>query len=189
LSLNQLRTQLVYIARHGKAKWKFRLMSASKSLALSLIASLLSTILASAQALHDYRVGPQSNGSFVVPTNQTVSPAGRQITFNGRPLAISINPSQKTAAVLNTGSGQSNLPTSPIVIVDLLAGSVKQEFNPGNNHASYDGVIYSGLSLSPTFLATAPWLLTLKSSFIPMLGLLITEGWPFRPIRKRFTLS
>lgn len=118
-------------------------MSASKSLALSLIASLLSTILASAQALHDYRVGPQSNGSFVVPTNQTVSPAGRQISFNGRPLAISINPSQKTAAVLNTGSGQSNLPTSPIVIVDLLAGSVKQEFNPGNNHASYDGVIYS----------------------------------------------
>ncbi len=118
-------------------------MSNSKSLTLYFVASVLSTALASGQALPDYHVGPQTNGSFVVPTNQIVSPAGRQISFNGRPLAVAVNPNQKTAAVLNTGSEQSNLPTAPVVIVDLMAGKVIQEFNPGDNHASYDGVIYS----------------------------------------------
>ena len=143
MSLNQLRTQLVYIARHGKAKWKFRLMSASKSLALSLIASLLSTILASAQALHDYRVGPQTKWKLRRPNQPDRLTCWKANQFQWA-AACNLHQSQpKTAAVLNTGSGQSNLPTSPIVIVDLLAGSVKQEFNPGNNHASYDGVIYS----------------------------------------------
>ncbi|MGA7410302.1 MAG: bifunctional YncE family protein/alkaline phosphatase family protein [Bryobacteraceae bacterium] len=118
-------------------------MSNSKSPTLYLAASLISATIVSAQALHDYRVGPQADGSFVVPTNQIVTPAGRQISFNGRPLAVAVNPNRNTAAVLNTGSGESTLPTSPVVIVDLVAGNVKQEFNPGNNHASYDGVIYS----------------------------------------------
>jgi YVTN family beta-propeller protein len=125
------------------AKLKFRPMCNSKPLTLYLIAALLSTALVSAQASHDYRVGPQTNGSFVVPTNQIVSPAGVQISFNGRPLAVALNPNQKTAAVLNTGSGQSNLPTSPIVILDLINGNVKQELNPGSSNASYDGVMYS----------------------------------------------
>src|SRR5271170_5132782 len=110
-------------------------MSNSKRLTICLIASLASTTCLRAQALHDFQVGPQTNGSFVVPTNQIVTPAGKQISFSGRPLAVAVNPSQNTAAVLNGGSGQSNLPTSPIVIVDLITGSVKQEFNPGTSNA------------------------------------------------------
>lgn len=72
-----------------------------------------------------YRVGPQADGSAVVPTNQRVTPAGTQVTFSGRPLAIAVRPDQKTAAVLNTGSGQSNVATSPIIIVDLASGMVR----------------------------------------------------------------
>jgi YVTN family beta-propeller protein len=90
-----------------------------------------------------FRVGPQADGSIVVPTNQRVTPAGTQVTFTGRPLAIAVRPDQKTAAILNTGSGQSNFATSPIIIVDLASGTVKQQFSPGTANASYDGVLYS----------------------------------------------
>jgi YVTN family beta-propeller protein len=120
-----------------------RFVSNSKHLAIYLVAFLYLTRCVHAQALQGYVVGPQTNGSFVVPTNQIVTPAGTQISFSGRPLAVAVHPSQNTAAVLNTGSGESNVPTSPIVIVDLIAGSVKQEFNPGTSNGSYDGVIYS----------------------------------------------
>jgi YVTN family beta-propeller protein len=72
-----------------------------------------------------------------------VTPAGTQINFNGRPLAVAVRPDQKTAAVLNTGSGQSNFASQPIVIVDLATGAIKQQFSPGSANASYDGVIYS----------------------------------------------
>jgi YVTN family beta-propeller protein len=91
----------------------------------------------------DYRVGPQPDGSFVVPTNQVVTPAGAQVTFSGRPLAIAVRPDHRTAAILNTGSGQSNFATWPIIIVDLASGAIKQQFSPGSSNASYDGVIYS----------------------------------------------
>ena len=131
------------MALRWSAKCELGLRSNWRSLALFLVASSLSIALVRAQASHDYRVGPQTNGTFVVPTNQIVSPAGVQISFNGRPLAVAVNPSQNTVAVLNTGSGQSNLPTSPVVIVDLITGSIKQEFNPGSNNASYDGLVYS----------------------------------------------
>lgn len=90
-----------------------------------------------------YRVGPQADGSAVLPTNQIVTPAGTQVTFNGRPLAIAVRPDQKTAAILNTGSGQSNFATSPLIIVDLASGTVKQQFSPGTTNASYDGILYS----------------------------------------------
>jgi YVTN family beta-propeller protein len=115
-----------------------------KSLAGCVAASLFFTASVSAQALHDYQVGPQPDGSFVVPTNQVVTPAGTQINFNGRPLAIAVSPNQKTAAILNTGTGPDfNLLSEPIVVVDLYTGAVIQQFNPGARNASYDGVIYS----------------------------------------------
>jgi hypothetical protein len=84
------------------------------------------------QVTHDYQVGPQFDGSDVVPTDQIVIPAGAQVNFAGRPLAIAIRPHQHTAAVLNTKSGESNFPTSPITIVELDSGAVKQQFTPLN---------------------------------------------------------
>jgi len=118
-------------------------MSNLKSLAVYSAACLLFATCARAQAIGDNQVGLQTNGSFVVTTNQIVTPAGTQINFNGRPLAVAVNPNRNTAAVLNTGSGESNIATSPIVIVDLITGAVLQQFNPGTSNASYDGLIYS----------------------------------------------
>ena len=114
-----------------------------RSTAFCLIAALFIALSAVAQVRPTDQVGPQPDGRFVTPTNQVVTPAGVQVSFNGRPLAIAVRPDQKTAAILNTGSGQSNLSTSPIVIVDLATGTVKQQFSPGTSNASYDGVRYS----------------------------------------------
>ncbi len=109
---------------------------------LFLLTSLLCSKAVVAQVTSTYQVGPQPDGSVVVPTNQLVTPAGTQINFNGRPLAIAIRPDQKTAAVLNAGG--SNFTTSPVVIIDLTTGSIKQQFTPGTNtRAAYDGVLYS----------------------------------------------
>jgi YVTN family beta-propeller protein len=99
--------------------------------------SLLAQIPSNAQ------VGPLGDGSDLVPTNQIVTPAGTQVNFIGRPLAVAVRPDQKTAAVLNTGSGENNFTTAPIVIIDLATGAVIQQFTTSSASASYDGVIYS----------------------------------------------
>ena len=112
-------------------------------LALLLIALSIGALTYQFQERPDYRVGPLPGGGFVLPTNQIVTPAGTQVTFAGRPLALAVRPDNRTAAVLNTGSGQSNFTTQPVAIVDLTTGTLKQLFSPGTSNASYDGVIYA----------------------------------------------
>src|SRR2546421_813830 len=113
-----------------------------RTTAFYLSTALLIPLSAAAQEHPTYQVGPQADGSFVTPTNQLVTPAGTQVNFNGRPVAVAVRPDQKTAAVLVTGGGYP-LPTLPIVIVDLTTGTVKQQFNPGETNGAYDGVLYS----------------------------------------------
>src|ERR1043166_2831225 len=91
----------------------------------------------------DYRLGPQPDGSVSETTNQLGTPAEKRVNVAGRPLAVAVRPDQKPAAVLNTGGGQSNFATRPIVIVNLASGAIVQQFTPGSANASYDGLIYS----------------------------------------------
>ena len=114
-----------------------------RKILLIITASLFLAVSAIAQVTETYQVGPVSGGGFAVPTNQVVTPAGTQLNFIGRPLAIAIRPDHKTAAVLNTGSGENNFATPPIVIIDLTTNAMKQQFEPTNTSASYDGVLYS----------------------------------------------
>jgi len=46
-------------------------------------------------------VGPQPDGSILVPTNQLLRPAGFQIQFHGRPVDLTLSPNGKWMAVLN----------------------------------------------------------------------------------------
>jgi len=46
-------------------------------------------------------IGPQPDGSILVPTNQLLRPAGFQIQFHGRPVDLAISPNGKWMAVLN----------------------------------------------------------------------------------------
>ena len=112
-------------------------MSCIKNLAISTVAFLGLLPHGGAQNLPTYQVGPQPDGSVVVPTNQVVTPAGTQVTFDARPLAIAVRPDGKTAAALSVGG------KAPLFVLDLINGTVKQQFTTGDRSGSYDGVIYS----------------------------------------------
>lgn len=45
-------------------------------------------------------IGKQTNGTYLVPTGQTVAPAGVNLTFDGRPLDMTLRPDGKQLAVM-----------------------------------------------------------------------------------------
>lgn len=49
------------------------------------------------------RVGQLEGGRVVVPTNQVLSPLGRQVTYNGRPNDLALSPDGRWLAVLDFG--------------------------------------------------------------------------------------
>ena len=49
-------------------------------------------------------VGPQADGSILVPTNQLLRPAGFQMLFPGRPVDLALSPDGKWLAVLDRKS-------------------------------------------------------------------------------------
>ena len=55
----------------------------------------------SGQDISKAQVGLQKNGSIIVPTNQTLRPAGFQIILPGRPVDLALNPDEKFLAVKN----------------------------------------------------------------------------------------
>jgi len=115
-----------------------------------LLASLVSGALYS-PALHADQspvsptatVGRQKDGSVVLPDSQVIRPAGRQITFIGRPCIIAVRPDTKTAVVIN-GDGNTGFAAGPIVIIDLVKGTVLQQLRPFSGATvSLTGAVYS----------------------------------------------
>src|SRR4051812_31837853 len=89
------------------------------------------------------RVGRQADGSVVTSTGQVLTPAGKQVEFSGRPVAVAIHPNGNTAAFLAGTSLQGG--GSPLVtVVDLATAKVLQQFTPPDSTvASYAGLAYS----------------------------------------------
>ena len=57
---------------------------------------------ASISELYDRsRVGPLGDGRVIVPTNQILAPAGRQVIVSGRPTDVALSPDGRWLAVLN----------------------------------------------------------------------------------------
>src|SRR5437899_992321 len=67
------------------------------------------------------QVGVQSDGRIVVPTNQILNPAGRQITFPGRPVDLALTDDGKTLVVKNQRD---------LVFIDVATAKVKQTLTP-----------------------------------------------------------
>jgi YVTN family beta-propeller protein len=88
----------------------------------------------------DKKVGRQADGSVVTSTNQIVTPAGTQVEFAGRPVAVALSPDGVHAAVLN-GAAEGEVAT--ITVIDLSAGSVVQHYAGSDTSASFDGIAYS----------------------------------------------
>src|SRR5262245_66072131 len=62
-------------------------------------------------------VGLQSDGRVVVPTNQVLQPAGRQVLFPGRPVDLALIDEGRTLVVKNIKS---------LVFIDTATGKVRQ---------------------------------------------------------------
>src|SRR5437868_1354101 len=63
------------------------------------------------------KVGVQPDGRIVVPTNQVLKPAGKQVIFPGRPVDLALTPDGKTLVVKNMRS---------LVFIDVATATVQQ---------------------------------------------------------------
>lgn len=74
-------------------------------LTVLIISLLLAISSAAAQnKAKSIKVGPQPDGSFLVPTNQILRPAGFQVYFPGRPVDLALIPDKKLLVVKNRNS-------------------------------------------------------------------------------------
>ena len=78
-------------------------------------------------------VGPQPDGSILVPTNQLLRPAGFQILFPGRPVDLALSPDGKWLAVLNKNS---------LDLIRVLDRTIMQTL-PLKGGGSFNGVSFS----------------------------------------------
>lgn len=69
------------------------------------------------------RTGDSQDGRIVVPTNQVLSPAGRQVTFSDRPTDVALSPSGRWLAVLDRGH---------VAIIDPEAGEIVSRVSHGS---------------------------------------------------------
>ncbi len=78
-------------------------------------------------------VGPQPDGSILVPTNQLLRPSGFQILFPGRPVDLALSPDGKWLAVLNKNS---------LDLIRVLDRTIMQTL-PLKGGGSFKGVSFS----------------------------------------------
>src|SRR6516165_9049609 len=81
------------------------------------VAGCLFTYAALGDDVERLAVGVQKDGRIVVPTNQVLSPAGKQVTFPGRPVDLALADQGKTLVAKNMRS---------LVFIDVATAAVKQ---------------------------------------------------------------
>src|SRR5262245_36129615 len=78
------------------------------------------------------RTGDSENGKIVVPTNQVLSPAGRQVAFSGRPTDVGLSSDGRGLAVLERGN---------VMILDPVRGEVVSKATHANG--SFGGIVFA----------------------------------------------
>src|SRR3954471_12547114 len=82
------------------------------------------------------KVGLQPDGRIVVPTNQILQPAGRQVTFPGRPVDLLLIDDGKTLVAKNM---------KDLVFIDPTTGAIKQTLPMSASKALTGGFSAVGL--------------------------------------------
>jgi YVTN family beta-propeller protein len=77
------------------------------------------------------QVGPQEDGRIVVPTNQVLTPAGRQVIVGGRPTDVALSPDGRWLAVLNLREVQ---------MINVESGEIVSE--APNRSESFKGIAF-----------------------------------------------
>ncbi len=75
------------------------------------------SLVASADERDQLKVGLQPDGRIVVPTNQILQPAGKQVTFPGRPVDLLLIDAGRTLVAKNMKN---------LVFIDVATGGIKQ---------------------------------------------------------------
>ncbi|HLJ11270.1 MAG TPA: bifunctional YncE family protein/alkaline phosphatase family protein [Planctomycetaceae bacterium] len=104
---------------------------------------LVSPIESAARAEAE-RVGPTADGRIIVPTNQVLSPAGRQVAFPGRPNDLALSPDGTVIAVLNRNE---------VLSIDVDSGKVIGKVPVGA--ASFKGILFTPDG-KQVFVSTGP---------------------------------
>src|SRR5262245_26439063 len=84
---------------------------------LAILVSLALPLTVSADERDQLKVGVQPDGRIVVPTNQILQPAGRQVTFPGRPVDLILLDEGRTLVAKNMRN---------LVFIDAATGIIKQ---------------------------------------------------------------
>jgi YVTN family beta-propeller protein len=80
-------------------------------------------------------VGPQGNGTYLVTTSQIIDPAGKTLTFPGRPVDLALNPEGTILAVKNI---------QDIVFFDVINQTIKQVLTlPEGASNTFTGILWS----------------------------------------------
>ncbi len=96
---------------------------------------LLPLSLLHAQSYLGHRqVGPQPDGSLLVPSNQLLRPAGFQISLPGRPVDLALSPDEKYLAVKNRKS---------LDLIRVNDRVIMQTLPYGRSGASFHGICFS----------------------------------------------
>jgi YVTN family beta-propeller protein len=95
----------------------FRLGIIMRLFSRTALVLLVSCLSARADEQERLQVGVQPDGRIVVPTNQILSPAGKQVPFPGRPVDLALMDNGRTLVVKNMRS---------LVFLDAVTGQNKQ---------------------------------------------------------------
>ena len=80
------------------------------------------------------RIGTLNDGRIAVPTNQVLSPFGRQVDFAGRPTDVALSPDGRWLAVLNRAN---------VLMIDAEVGTVVHEAKYPDGGGSYSGILFA----------------------------------------------
>ncbi len=124
--------------------WRTYLPGAVFSAALLLLSDCSSVKEAGTQSLlrsardtlsEQAMVGPQGNGAYVVTTSQIIDPAGKTLTFPGRPVDLALNPEGTILAVKNI---------QDLVFFDVIRQSILQVLPlPAGTSNTFTGIAWS----------------------------------------------
>jgi YVTN family beta-propeller protein len=111
-----------------------------RSVGLPSIVSLLAAITVAAAGDDSDRalVGLQADGSVVLPTNQVIRPAGKQITFPGRPVDCALTEDGRTLVVKNLRS---------LLFIDIASARIRQTLEIPHAARKKDDVDFSVVGL------------------------------------------
>ncbi len=79
-------------------------------------------------------VGPQDDSTYIVATTQRIDPAGKNITFPGRPVDLALDPDESILAVKNM---------SDIVFIDTKSHEIIQRLGIPKGGNTFTGIMWS----------------------------------------------